>query len=111
MTISACAGCANQCNCEVALVSVGGPDFLTIDDVAVAAALGAVLQARGYKVRLRKLDPYLNVDAGTMSPFEHGETYVLNDGGETDLDWLPEGLYWRLDLPTNWLVGDEASSV
>ena len=50
------------------------------------AALGALLQARGYKVRLRKLDPYLNVDPGTMSPFEHGEVFVTDDGAETDLD-------------------------
>jgi CTP synthase len=51
-----------------------------------SAALGAVLQARGFKVRLRKLDPYLNVDPGTMSPFQHGEVYVTDDGAETDLD-------------------------
>ncbi|HRI77577.1 MAG TPA: CTP synthase [Alphaproteobacteria bacterium] len=51
-----------------------------------SAALGSVLQARGFKVRLRKLDPYLNVDPGTMSPYEHGECYVTDDGAETDLD-------------------------
>jgi CTP synthase len=51
-----------------------------------AAALGALLQARGFKVRLRKLDPYLNVDPGTMSPYQHGEVYVTDDGAETDLD-------------------------
>lgn len=51
-----------------------------------AAALGALLQARGYSVRLCKLDPYLNVDPGTMSPFQHGEVYVTDDGAETDLD-------------------------
>ena len=51
-----------------------------------SAALGALLQARGYRVRLRKLDPYLNVDPGTMSPFEHGEVFVTDDGAETDLD-------------------------
>lgn len=51
-----------------------------------SAALGSLLQARGYKVRLRKLDPYLNVDPGTMSPFEHGEVFVTDDGAETDLD-------------------------
>ena len=51
-----------------------------------SAALGALLQARGYKVRLRKLDPYLNVDPGTMSPHQHGEVYVTDDGAETDLD-------------------------
>ena len=51
-----------------------------------SAALAAVLQARGYKVRLRKLDPYLNLDPGTMSPTQHGEVYVTDDGAETDLD-------------------------
>ena len=51
-----------------------------------SAALGALLQARGFKVRLRKLDPYINVDPGTMSPYQHGEVYVTDDGAETDLD-------------------------
>jgi CTP synthase len=51
-----------------------------------SAALGALLQARGYSVRLRKLDPYINVDPGTMSPYQHGEVYVTDDGAETDLD-------------------------
>ena len=51
-----------------------------------SAALGSVLQTRGFKVRLRKLDPYLNVDPGTMSPYQHGEVYVTDDGAETDLD-------------------------
>ena len=51
-----------------------------------SAALGALLQARGYRVRLRKLDPYLNVDPGTMSPYQHGECFVTGDGAETDLD-------------------------
>jgi CTP synthase len=51
-----------------------------------SASLGALLQARGYKVRLRKLDPYINVDPGTMSPYQHGEVFVTDDGAETDLD-------------------------
>jgi CTP synthase len=51
-----------------------------------SAALGALLQARGYTVRLKKLDPYLNVDPGTMSPYQHGEVFVTDDGAETDLD-------------------------
>ena len=51
-----------------------------------SASLGAVLQARGYKIKLRKLDPYLNVDPGTMSPYQHGECYVTDDGAEADLD-------------------------
>jgi len=52
----------------------------------MAASLGALLQARGYKIRIRKFDPYLNVDPGTMSPYQHGEVYVTDDGAETDLD-------------------------
>ena len=52
----------------------------------MAASLAALLQARGYRVRIRKLDPYLNVDPGTMSPYQHGEVYVTDDGAETDLD-------------------------
>ena len=51
-----------------------------------SASLAYLLQSRGYKVRLRKLDPYLNVDPGTMSPFQHGEVFVTDDGAETDLD-------------------------
>src|SRR5712664_527417 len=51
-----------------------------------AAALGTLLENRGLKITLQKFDPYLNVDPGTMSPFQHGEVYVLDDGAETDLD-------------------------
>jgi CTP synthase len=51
-----------------------------------SASLGALLQARGYKVRLRKFEPYINVDPGTMSPYQHGEVFVTDDGAETDLD-------------------------
>src|SRR3954469_13291905 len=51
-----------------------------------AAALGALLEMRGLTVRIQKFDPYLNVDPGTMSPYQHGEVYVLEDGAETDLD-------------------------
>src|ERR1700735_3350619 len=72
-----------------------------------SAALGALLQARGYKVRLRKLDPYLNVDPGTMSPYQHGEVFVTDDGAETDLDL---GHYERfvsvkLTKANNWTTG------
>src|SRR6204780_1046277 len=72
-----------------------------------AAALGALLQARGFRVRLRKLDPYLNVDPGTMSPYQHGEVYVTDDGAETDLDL---GHYERftsakLTREHNWTTG------
>src|ERR671914_838947 len=52
----------------------------------MAASLAMLLQARGYKVRIRKFDPYLNVDPGTMSPYQHGEVFVTDDGAETDLD-------------------------
>ncbi|PYM83622.1 MAG: CTP synthetase, partial [Candidatus Rokuibacteriota bacterium] len=51
-----------------------------------AASMGALLEARGYRVTLQKMDPYINVDAGTMSPYQHGEVFVTDDGGETDLD-------------------------
>ncbi|MFN2541726.1 MAG: CTP synthetase, partial [Chthoniobacterales bacterium] len=51
-----------------------------------AASLGTLLESRGLRVVLQKFDPYLNVDPGTMNPFQHGEVYVLNDGAETDLD-------------------------
>ena len=51
-----------------------------------AASMGALLEARGYRVALQKMDPYINVDAGTMSPYQHGEVFVTDDGGETDLD-------------------------
>ena len=72
-----------------------------------SAALGALLQARGFQVRLRKLDPYLNVDPGTMSPYQHGEVYVTDDGAETDLDL---GHYERFTgvaarKPDNWTTG------
>ncbi|MDY6821760.1 MAG: CTP synthetase, partial [Deferribacterota bacterium] len=51
-----------------------------------AASIGTLLESRGYKVLIKKLDPYINVDPGTMNPFQHGEVYVTDDGAETDLD-------------------------
>ena len=51
-----------------------------------AASIGALLEAHGYRVTLQKMDPYINIDAGTMSPYQHGEVFVTDDGGETDLD-------------------------
>src|SRR5213082_3982976 len=73
----------------------------------VAASLGRLLKARGLRVQLQKFDPYLNVDPGTMSPFQHGEVFVLNDGAETDLDL---GHYERftncvLSRHNNWTSG------
>jgi CTP synthase len=68
------------------LIFVTGGVVSSLGKGLASAALGALLQARGYTVRLRKLDPYLNVDPGTMSPYQHGEVYVTDDGAETDLD-------------------------
>src|SRR5450432_4515227 len=68
------------------LIFITGGVVSSLGKGLASAALGALLQARGYKVRLRKLDPYLNVDRGTMSPYQHGEVYVTDDGAETDLD-------------------------
>jgi CTP synthase len=78
-----------------------------------AASLGALLQARGYRVRLRKLDPYLNVDPGTMSPYQHGEVFVTDDGAEADLDL---GHYERFTgehatRADNWTTGRLYSEV
>src|SRR6185436_18638303 len=72
-----------------------------------AASIGALLEARGLKVTLLKFDPYINVDPGTMSPFQHGEVYVTDDGAETDLDL---GHYerftsCRLTQANNWTTG------
>jgi CTP synthase len=68
------------------LIFITGGVVSSLGKGLASAALGALLQARGFRVRLRKLDPYLNVDPGTMSPFQHGEVYVTDDGAETDLD-------------------------
>ena len=67
-------------------VFITGGVVSSLGNGLASAALGALLQARGYSVRLRKLDPYLNVDPGTMSPYQHGECFVTDDGAETDLD-------------------------
>ncbi|HUJ02584.1 MAG TPA: CTP synthase [Rhizomicrobium sp.] len=68
------------------LIFITGGVVSSLGKGLASAALGALLQARGFRVRLRKLDPYLHVDPGTMSPFQHGEVYVTDDGAETDLD-------------------------
>src|SRR5438045_5401106 len=68
------------------LIFVTGGVVSSLGKGLLSASLGALLQARGYKVRIRKFDPYLNVDPGTMSPYQHGEVYVTDDGAETDLD-------------------------
>ncbi|HLW39345.1 MAG TPA: hypothetical protein VKX31_03065, partial [Brumimicrobium sp.] len=65
----------------------------------ISASLAKLLQARGYKVTIQKLDPYINIDSGMLNPYEHGESYVTNDGTETDLDL---GHYERfLNVPTS----------
>src|ERR1700721_1799599 len=68
------------------LIFITGGVVSSLGKGLASAALGALLQARGYRVRLRKLDPYLNLDPGTMSPYQHGEVFVTDDGAETDLD-------------------------
>src|SRR5437016_7580275 len=68
------------------LIFITGGVVSSLGKGLASAALGALLQARGYTVRLRKLDPYINVDPGTRSPYQHGEVYVTDDGAETDLD-------------------------
>ena len=74
------------CNSMARLIFITGGVVSSLGKGLASAALGALLQARGYRVRLRKLDPYLNVDPGTMNPSQHGEVYVTDDGAETDLD-------------------------
>src|SRR6185436_19205374 len=78
-----------------------------------ASSIGALLEARGLKVTIQKFDPYINIDPGTMSPFQHGEVYVLDDGAETDLDL---GHYERftsnrLSRANNWTTGRIYQSV
>ena len=73
-------------NTSVKFIFITGGVVSSLGKGLASASLGALLQARGFAVRLRKLDPYLNVDPGTMSPYQHGECYVTDDGAETDLD-------------------------
>ncbi|MFT6332750.1 MAG: CTP synthase [Lentimonas sp.] len=73
-------------NFKTKFIFITGGVVSSLGKGLASASLGALLQARGYKVRLRKLDPYLNVDPGTMSPNQHGEVFVTEDGAETDLD-------------------------
>ena len=78
-----------------------------------SACLGAILEARGLKVRLMKLDPYINVDPGTMSPFQHGEVYVTDDGTETDLDLghYERFVHTRTNRMSNFTTGKIYSNV
>ena len=87
-------------------VFVTGGVVSSIGKGIVAASLGRLLKSRGYNVSILKLDPYLNVDPGTMSPFQHGEVFVTEDGAETDLDLghyerFTAVSYTHLTLPTN----------
>ncbi|MFN7213287.1 MAG: CTP synthetase, partial [Lysobacteraceae bacterium] len=68
------------------LIFVTGGVVSSLGKGIAAASLAAILEARGLRVTMMKLDPYINVDPGTMSPFQHGEVYVTDDGAETDLD-------------------------
>jgi CTP synthase len=76
----------DQAERQVKYIFVTGGVVSSLGKGLTAAALGTLLEKRGLKVVLQKFDPYLNVDPGTMSPFQHGEVYVLEDGAETDLD-------------------------
>ena len=67
-------------------IFVTGGVVSSLGKCLASASLASLLQHHGYNVRIRKLDPYLNVDPGTMSPYQHGEVYVTDDGAETDLD-------------------------
>ena len=87
-------------------VFVTGGVVSSIGKGIVAASLGRLLKSRGYSVSILKLDPYLNVDPGTMSPYQHGEVFVTEDGAETDLDLghyerFTAVSYTHLTLPTN----------
>ena len=84
--IGAGAAAADQGSAMKRFVFITGGVVSSLGKGLAAAALGSLLQLRGYRVRLRKLDPYLNVDPGTMSPYQHGEVFVTDDGAETDLD-------------------------
>jgi CTP synthase len=84
---------------EVKYVFVTGGVTSSLGKGIISASLAKLLQARGYSVTIQKLDPYINVDPGTLNPYEHGECYVTNDGAETDLDL---GHYERfLNVPTS----------
>ena len=97
-------------NTSVKFIFITGGVVSSLGKGLASASLGALLQARGYSVKLRKLDPYLNVDPGTMSPYQHGECYVTDDGAETDLDlghyerFTGAVSYTHLTLPTNRCV-------
>ncbi|MBQ1998879.1 MAG: CTP synthase, partial [Spirochaetales bacterium] len=71
---------------NVKYVFVSGGVCSSLGKGIAASSIGTLLESRGYKIQMVKVDPYINIDAGTMSPFQHGEVYVTDDGAETDLD-------------------------
>ena len=76
----------SKLNPKTKFIFITGGVVSSLGKGLASASLASILQCRGFKVRLRKLDPYLNVDPGTMSPFQHGEVFVTDDGTEADLD-------------------------
>jgi len=94
-------------------IFVTGGVVSSIGKGLASASLGALLEARGLKVTLQKLDPYINVDPGTMSPFQHGEVFVTDDGAETDLDLGHYERYTtaRLSRKSNFTTGQVYFSV
>ncbi|MFN7294486.1 MAG: CTP synthetase, partial [Lysobacteraceae bacterium] len=93
------------------LIFVTGGVVSSLGKGIAAASLAAILEARGLRVTMMKLDPYINVDPGTMSPFQHGEVYVTDDGAETDLDLghyerFTSGVMSRLNNLTSGQVFD-----
>src|SRR6187402_1485726 len=76
----------NEARMSAKYVFVTGGVVSSLGKGLAAASIGCLLEARGFRVTLQKMDPYINVDAGTMSPYQHGEVFVTDDGGETDLD-------------------------
>jgi CTP synthase len=79
-------GCGEEAEVAPKFIFVTGGVVSSLGKGLAAASIGSLLEARGFRVTLQKLDPYINVDAGTMSPYQHGEVFVTDDGGETDLD-------------------------
>jgi CTP synthase len=94
-------------------IFVTGGVVSSIGKGLAAASLGALLEARGLRVTIQKLDPYINVDPGTMSPFQHGEVFVTDDGAETDLDLGHYERYTnaRLTKKSNFTTGQVYFSV
>ncbi len=76
----------------------------------ISASLGKLLQARGFSVTIQKFDPYINIDPGTLNPYEHGECYVTDDGAETDLDWDIMSVF-SIPQPLNPIISLRVGSI